>query len=106
VTNEEQRAIEKEALAAAGWVTCSPHEWVWRHDQQVAMARYCIAASNRLELYDWMVEMRCILLENADINGPRWVLVDVDDEEIGAGDTPEDAIANARSDVEAEKSKR
>lgn len=42
-------STEKEALDAAIWVTASPHEWVWTHDQQVAMARYCLEAARRLD---------------------------------------------------------
>lgn len=37
--------LTKDALNAAAWVTASPHEWTWTHDQQVAMARYCLLAS-------------------------------------------------------------
>ena len=39
---------QKEALDAAIWVTCSPHEWEWTHEQQVAMARYCVEASKTI----------------------------------------------------------
>ncbi len=28
----------KEAVGYAMWVTCSPHEWEWTHEQQIAMA--------------------------------------------------------------------
>ena len=38
----------QDAVDAAIWVTCSPHEWVWTRDQQVAMAHYVLYASQRL----------------------------------------------------------
>lgn len=38
-----------EAIEAAYWVTASPHEWVWTQEQQAAMARYCLWASQRIE---------------------------------------------------------
>ncbi len=36
------------AIAAALWVTASPHEWVWTPEQQAAMARYTLWAHQRL----------------------------------------------------------
>lgn len=41
----EPSDLATQALMAATWVTCSPHEWVWTQDQQVAMARFCISAA-------------------------------------------------------------
>lgn len=41
-------AIAVAALDAAIYVTTSPHEWVWSHDQQVAMAKYCVHAAQVL----------------------------------------------------------
>lgn len=38
-----------DALNAALWVTCSPVEWTWTHDQQIAMARYCVEAARTIE---------------------------------------------------------
>ena len=38
------KTTTKAALDAAIWVSASPHEWVWTHEQQVAMARYCLLA--------------------------------------------------------------
>ncbi len=43
--HEERRFA---AVEAAKWVTCSPHEWVWTHEQQVEMARYVLWATQRL----------------------------------------------------------
>jgi hypothetical protein len=37
------------AIYSAIYVTCSPHEWEWTHDQQVAMARYCVEASKLID---------------------------------------------------------
>ncbi len=37
-----------EALQAAIWVTCSPHEHTWSLDEQALMARYCLWAHQRL----------------------------------------------------------
>lgn len=37
-----------EALAAAYWVTASPHEWTWTPREQALMARYCLWAHQRL----------------------------------------------------------
>lgn len=46
--------------SCAWWVTCSPHEWVWTHDEQVAMAREVVRLSGvvtdmtkLLRLYGW-----------------------------------------------------
>jgi hypothetical protein len=93
-----QLTKDEEALSAAHWVTASPHEWKWTHEQQVAMARYCVGASSRLALWDWLTEMRCMVQENSDVNGPRWCVLDVDGEILGGGATPLDAIRDAKSD--------
>lgn len=37
------------AVEAAYWVTASPHEWKWTSDQQIAMARYVLWASQKLQ---------------------------------------------------------
>lgn len=47
----------KEALNAAIWVTCSPHEWEWTHEQQVAMARYCVEAAKVISIARNQLEM-------------------------------------------------
>lgn len=49
-------AGKREAMAAAMWVTASPHEWVWTHEQQVAMARYCMYAAQRLGVIRKQIE--------------------------------------------------
>lgn len=36
------------AMNAAFWLTASEHEWVWTKDQQIAMAKYCLWASQQL----------------------------------------------------------
>lgn len=43
-------AERSDALQAAYWRTCSPHEWVWSPNQQAAMALYCLWAAQRLEM--------------------------------------------------------
>jgi hypothetical protein len=114
VTDEELRTILRErldvdsvrlvgpsdnsqvALAAAIWVTASPHEWKWSQDDQVAMARYCVDASSRLALWDWLTEMGCTVQQNSDVNGPRWCVLDVDGEIVGGGATPIEAIEVAK----------
>jgi hypothetical protein len=40
----------QKVVESAMWVTCSPHEWTWTGDEQAAMARYCLWASQRLEM--------------------------------------------------------
>jgi hypothetical protein len=85
-----------EAIGAASWVTCSPHEWNWTHDQQVAMARYIMLASHQLDLWRWLTEMRCTVWESASEGGPQWVVSDVDDETLGVGNSPEAAIEAAK----------
>lgn len=86
----------KKAIDAAIWVTCSPCEWVWTHDQQVAMARYCIEAAKELALWKWLTDMRCTVSEGAP--GP-WAVLDVDGEVLGRGASPQEAIANAKGDL-------
>lgn len=93
---EKREQLAKEALNAAIWVTCSPHEWVWTHDQQVSMARYVIEASRELDLWRWLTEMLCTVHRDSVIGAPLWVVCDVDGEVIGRGDSPVEAIANAK----------
>lgn len=51
----------KDALEAAIWVTASPHEWTWTHEQQIAMARYCVEASRVLsEARQQLEEIVCV----------------------------------------------
>ena len=45
------------SLNAAIWVTCSPHEWEWTHEQQVAMARYCVEAAKVISIARNQLEM-------------------------------------------------
>lgn len=47
LTNIEQ-PNEAEVMAAALRVTLSPHEHEWTPEEQVAMARYCLWAAQRL----------------------------------------------------------
>lgn len=91
----DNAALVNEAVGAAQWVTASPHEWVWTHDQQVAMARYIMRASRELDLWRWLTENRCIVQENAVVGAPLWAVLDVDGNVIGQGNTPIDAIAAA-----------
>lgn len=42
------------ALDAAMWLMASPHEWTWTHEQQVAMAKYCLAAQQRLSIMSYV----------------------------------------------------
>lgn len=39
----------QEAVQAAHWRTCSPHEWEWTREQQAGMALYVLWAAQRLE---------------------------------------------------------
>jgi hypothetical protein len=92
----------KQATDAAIWVTCSPHEWVWTHDQQVAMARFCCEASKRLSLWKWLTDMRCTVHEAAVApeEPACWYVADVDNEVLGSGETPELAIEDAKAKLE------
>lgn len=38
------------AIDAAMWLTASPREWVWTQEQQIAMAKYCLAAQQRISI--------------------------------------------------------
>ena len=38
------------AIDAAMWLMASPHEWVWTHEQQIMMAKYCLATRQRLSI--------------------------------------------------------
>ena len=88
--------VEKEALDAAIWVTCSPHEWEWTNEQQIRMAQYCVEASRRLGLWEWLTNMRCTVQENAVVGAPKWCVFDVDGFMVADGDTPLEAIENAK----------
>jgi len=46
LTESERQDVLKSAI----WVTCSPHEWQWTTDEQAAMARYCLWATQRLDM--------------------------------------------------------
>lgn len=51
--------------------------------------------------WSWMAEMGCWVSKDSDINAKHlWVVLDVDSEIIARGDTPEDAIANAKKSCE------
>lgn len=39
---------KQKAIRAAFQLTCSPQEWQWSHDDQVAMAAYVLWAHQRL----------------------------------------------------------
>lgn len=42
-------AMRKRAIDAAFYLTMSPHEHVWSHDDVMAMAAYCLWAAQRLD---------------------------------------------------------
>lgn len=96
--------LEKEAIMAAQWVTCSPHEWEWTHEQQIAMARYCMEAARQLALWKWLTDMRCTVEESSMLFQPKWWVLDVDGECLAKSDTPLDAIdlAVARTQEQTE----
>lgn len=49
-------------------------------------------------LYEWACEMHCQLFRDADITRTDvWMLTDIDGEILGRGDTPTEAIADARN---------
>lgn len=56
-------ATRSEAIKAAYWVTASPHEWVWTPDQQAAMARYVLWASQRIEAMQHIASGKPLLHE-------------------------------------------
>lgn len=49
-----------------------------------------------LELWQWLTDMACTVQANSDINAMKWAVVDVDGEIIGVGNTPVEAIENAK----------
>lgn len=77
--------LTKAALDAAIWVTCSPHEWVWTNEQQVAMARYCLVAVDQLIGWKWLTEMNCTVKRHASPpwEPQRWCVLDVDGDLLG-----------------------
>ena len=88
--------LAREAISAAQWVTASPHEWQWTPEQQVAMARYVMQSSYELSLWQWLTDNNLVMSENAIVGAPRWGVVDIDDDLIAQGETPIEAIANAK----------
>ena len=51
------------AISAAYWVTCSPCEWTWTDEQQAAMARYVLWASQRIEAMQHIASGKPLLHE-------------------------------------------
>jgi len=41
--------IIKDALISSAFVTCSEHEWKWKHEEQVNMARAVIILSDKIQ---------------------------------------------------------
>lgn len=44
------------AIDAAMWLTASPHEWSWTHEQQIMMAKYCLVAHQRLSIMGYVAQ--------------------------------------------------
>ncbi len=49
--------IRTAAIQSAYWVTASPHEWVWKPEEQANMARYVLWASQRLEVLEQLARL-------------------------------------------------
>jgi len=80
------------AINAAVWVTASPHEWTWKHEEQVAMARTCLWFNRVLsDLNKLCSEYACTIQQNSVLNEPAFVVVDVDGLVIAKADTFEEA---------------
>lgn len=43
-------ALEKRGMAAAAWITASPHEWKWSQKEQEAMAATCMTLDKQLTI--------------------------------------------------------
>lgn len=93
------KELSEVAIGAAMWVTCSPHEWVWTHEQQIAMAHFTLEAAKRLSLWQWTIDMELTVNREA-AESPKWAVLDVDGEVLGRGETPEDAIIAAQLKVQ------
>lgn len=93
----------KSAIDAAVWVTASPHEWEWTHEQQVAMARMCCWSSRVLsDLNKLCSQYACTIQESSIIDDPPFVVVDVDGDVICKAATLEDAAMLGVETIEAE----
>lgn len=56
-----------------------------------------------LSLWRWLVEMHCNIFLDADITrADKWLVVDIDGDSVGRGETPIAAIENARTRIEGE----
>lgn len=99
--NNETR---KTAMDAAIWVTASPHEWQWTHEQQVAMARFCCWASLTLDNHRRLVEEYACTIQQNSVEGMMpFVVVDVDGVIIARGHTVDEAANNAIAELEPEQ---
>lgn len=66
-----------------------------------AAERRAREAEYKVALWEWMVRMRCHVVEDADItHSDRWVVVDIDGETIERGVSPQSAIECAKAKVE------
>ncbi len=57
-------------------------------------------AEYKVELWEWLISMRCHLIEDADITrADRWVVVDVDGEVVERGVSFQSAIECAKTSI-------
>lgn len=65
-----------------------------------AAERRAVDAEAKLSLWQWLAEMGCNVYRNSVIGLPNWYVADVDNDVIGSGYSPEDAIKQARKIVD------
>lgn len=53
-----------------------------------------------VELFDWMCSMGCTVQRNSTLGQPRWGCLDIDENLIGSGWSPADAIMQAKRSIE------
>jgi hypothetical protein len=90
----------KAAIGAAIWVTASPHEWVWTHEQQIAMAQFCCWANPIVSDLEKLVGYACTVQQNSRLGGPKFVVVDVDGMLICEASTIESVMSLAIETIE------
>lgn len=66
-----------------------------------AAERRAREAERRIALREWLTEMNCTVVLDADVTrSDRWIVLDVDGEIVERGVSPESAIECARSKIE------
>ena len=93
--------IPTEPVKVGGMLQAVPGECELRYARDEGFERLVAAyevISVRWMLYEWACEMHCQLFRDADITrSDVWMLTDIDGGVLGRGDTPTEAIADARN---------